>query len=78
MEDFPLRTFSKKVSCPIPQPEVTPRPVTTTRCLVAEREVVVRVVVGVWGRMVKAAMPVVVQRRRFRGAESLMVVCLMS
>ena len=56
---------------------MTPSPVTTTRFLVAEREVDVRDEAwGVWlVRRVKAAMPVVVQRRRFRGAESL-IVCL--
>lgn len=60
----------------MPQPEMVPRPVTTTRCFVAEREVAVRVVVGVRGRRVKAATPVVVQRRKFRGAESLMIVSI--
>ncbi len=30
-EDLPSRQFWKKSSWPIPQPEMTPRPVTTTR-----------------------------------------------
>lgn len=57
----------------MPQPEMTPRPVTTTRFLVAEREVVVRAEGEDVGRRVKAVMPVVVQRRKFRGAESFIV-----
>jgi hypothetical protein len=76
MEDLPSMTFWKKGWWPMPQPEMTPRPVTTTRFLVAERAVDVRDGVSVVeGRRVKAAMPVVVQRRMFRGAEvvSLMV-----
>ncbi len=56
----------------MPQPETTPRPVTTTRCFVAERAVAVRDV-GVLRRE-KAAMPVVVYRRKLRGVASLMLV----
>lgn len=57
----------------MPQPEMTPRPVTTTRFFVAESEVAVRAAGEDVGRRVKAAMPVLVQRRKFRGAESFMV-----
>lgn len=43
-EDLPEVTLVKKSVCPMPQPEITPRPVTTTRCFSAERAVVVDVV----------------------------------
>ena len=74
MEDLPSMTFWKNVSWPMPQPETTPRPVTTTRCFVAERAVAVRDV-GVLRRE-KAAMPVVVYRRMLKVVASLMLVVL--
>ena len=85
-EDLPSHTFWKKVSWPMPQPEMTPRPVTTTLCFVAERAVVevvvaaaVRtVVVDAGTRREKAdTLVVAVHRKKFRGDESFMVVVLL-
>ena len=85
-EDLPSHTFWKKVSWPMPQPEMTPRPVTTTLCFVAERAVVevvvaaaVRtVVVDVGTRREKAdTLVVAVHRKKFRGDDSFMVVVLL-
>jgi len=70
----------------MPQPEMTPRPVTTTLCFVAERAVVevvvaaaVRtVVVDVGARREKAdTLVVAVHRKKFRGDDSFMVVVLL-
>ena len=60
---------------------MTPRPVTTTLCFVAERAVVVvvrTVLVDAGARREKAdTLVVVVHRRKFRGDESFMVVVLL-
>ena len=86
-EDLPSHTFWKKVSWPMPQPEMTPRPVTTTLCFVAERAVdddvvvaaaVRTVVVDVGARREKAdTLVVAVHRKKFRGDDSFMVVVLL-
>lgn len=85
-EDLPSLTFWKKVSWPMPQPEMTPRPVTTTLCFVAERavdDVVVvvaarTVLVDVGTRREKAdTLVVAVHRKKFRGDDSFMVVVLL-
>ena len=67
----------------MPQPEMTPRPVTTTLCFVAERAVddvvaVRTVVVDVGARREKAdTLVVAVHRKKFRGDDSFMVVVLL-
>ena len=85
-EDLPSHTFWKKVSWPMPQPEMTPRPVTTTLCFVAESAVddvvvaaaVRTVVVDVGARREKAdTLVVAVHRKKFRGDDSFMVVVLL-
>ena len=75
-EETPSTTFWKKDSCPIPQPEMTPRPVTTTRFFSAFNcvEVKVRVVV-VDGRRENALAVEITMRMRLGVANFILTWC---